>query len=97
MSSIMSTNFSDDEALILQTMWRLKALANRGVTLHDLAGHVPGTQQAATSETLGRLEARGLVNVMKDAKGELFALSPLGAACARQLIDGQLSDLSRGP
>lgn len=93
----MTPDFSDDEALILQTMWRLKALADRGITLHNLASQLPGMQEAATSDMLGRLEARGLVKVMKDAEGELFALSPLGAACARQLIDGQLSELSRGP
>jgi hypothetical protein len=87
----MTPELSNDEISILQVMWALKALANRrAVTLDQVAGHVPDLPKKETVEGLKRLEARGLVVITKRASGELFALNPLGAACARQLLDSQL-------
>lgn len=95
MSTVMTPELSNDEISILQVMWTLKALANRAATLDQLAGHLPDLPRKETIEGLKRLEARGLVVITKRASGELFALNPLGAACARQLLDSQLGDLTR--
>jgi len=91
----MMSDLSKHEILILQAMWELKALANRAVTFQDLAGRLSDLAEMETSDGLKHLKTRGLVTTAKQAGGDLFALSPLGAACARQLLDTQLGDLSR--
>jgi Mn-dependent DtxR family transcriptional regulator len=97
MSIAMSPGISNDEIQVLQAMWELKALGNRPVTMRSLAGRIPNVSDVDTIETVKRLEARGLVTTKKRAGGDLFALSPLGAAFVRQLQDRQLSELNRGP
>jgi DNA-binding MarR family transcriptional regulator len=91
----MNPDLSDDEVLILRTMWELKALGTRTITLRTLVGRMSRSVLDETSERVKRLEARGLVTIVKDAGGDLLALSPLGAALVRQLQDRQLGDLSR--
>jgi predicted MarR family transcription regulator len=95
MAATMIRDMSNDEVLILRTMWELKALGNRAVTLRDLASHLSSVPKTETTDRLGHLEARGLVIKTKGARDDLFALSPLGAAFARQFQDKELGDLTR--
>jgi len=94
MSTTMTANFSNMAILILRTMWRLRALGSRGVTVHELVSHQSGLSTTETSETLKDLEVRGLVTLSNQAGDGHFALTPLGAACVRQLQEGQLGDLA---
>jgi Mn-dependent DtxR family transcriptional regulator len=91
----MNPDLSDDEVLILRTMWELKALGTHTVTLQNLSSRMSGLPERETAERVKRLEARGLATIRKGAGGDLLALSPLGAAFVRQLQDRQLGDLSR--
>jgi hypothetical protein len=91
----MNPDLSDDEVLILRTMWELKAIGTHKVTLQNLSSHMSGLPERETAERVKRLEARGLTTIRKGAGGDLLALSPLGAAFVRQLQDRQLGDLSR--
>jgi predicted transcriptional regulator len=95
MSIAMSPDISSDEIQILQTMWELKALGTRTVTIRSLASRISEVPDTEVIEGVKRLAARGLVTT-KGAGGDLLALSPLGAAFVRQLQDRQLSDLNRG-
>ncbi|HXZ98409.1 MAG TPA: hypothetical protein VED24_03490 [Candidatus Acidoferrum sp.] len=95
MSPAMNPDLSDDEVLILRTMWELKALGTRTITMRSLASRVSRGVSDETGERVKRLEARGLVTLTKGAGGDLLALSPLGAAFVRQLQDSQLGDLTR--
>jgi DNA-binding MarR family transcriptional regulator len=95
MAATMTPDISNDEVLILQTMWGMKALGNRAVTLQNLASHLSSVPKTETTERLEHLEARGLVIKTKGARDDLLALSPLGAAFVRQLQDRQLGDLTR--
>jgi Mn-dependent DtxR family transcriptional regulator len=95
MSTAMNPDLSNDEVLILRTMWELKALGTRTVTMPSLSSRMPSVPDKQATERVKRLEARGLVTIRKGAGGDLLALSPLGAAFVRQLQDRQLSDLSR--
>jgi predicted transcriptional regulator len=97
MSIAMSPDISSDEIQVLQTMWELKAVGTHRVTMRSLASRIPGVPDTETVKTVKRLEARGLVTTKKGAGGDLFALSPLGAAFVRQLQDRRLSELTRGP
>ena len=96
MSTAMNPDLSNDEVLILQTMWELKALGTRAVTIRSLASRISNVPYE-TAERAKRLEARGLVTTRKGTGGDLLALSPLGAAFVRQLQDRQLGDLNRVP
>jgi len=96
MSITMSPDISSDEIQILQTMWELKALGTRTVTMQNLASRISDVPDTVVIEGVKRLAARGLVTTKKGAGGDLLALSPLGAAFVRQLQDRQLSDLNRG-
>ena len=91
----MNPDLSNDEVLILRTMWELKALGTRTVTMQSLSSRISNLPDNETAERVKRLEARGLVTIGKGAGGDLLALSPLGAAFVRQLEDRQLGDLSR--
>ena len=91
----MSLGFSDSETLILLTLWQLKALGTRGVTMDDLASRLSSGQKGETLDILKRLEARSLVTITSRAGNEQFALSLLGAAFVRQLQDKQLGDATR--
>jgi DNA-binding MarR family transcriptional regulator len=93
MSTAMNLDLSNDEALILRTMWELKALGTRTVTIRSLSSRLSNAKEKETVETIKRLEARGLVTIRKGTGGDLLALSPLGAALVRQLQDRQLGDL----
>jgi len=95
MSTTMNRDLSNDEVLILQIIWELKALGTHTVTMRSLASRIPNARDEETAESVKRLEARGLVIMGKGAGGDLLALSPLGAAFVRQLQDRQLGDLSR--
>jgi hypothetical protein len=87
----MNPVLSNDELLILRTMWELKALGTRTVTMRSLSSRIPDAPDKETVERVKSLETRGLVTI---GKGDLLALSPLGAAFVRQLQDRQLGDLS---
>jgi predicted transcriptional regulator len=91
----MMPQLSNHEISILQVMWEQKALAERTVTLDQLVSHLPDVPKEETIQTLKHLEARGLIVITEHTNGELFALNPLGAACARQLLDSRLGDLAR--
>jgi DNA-binding MarR family transcriptional regulator len=93
----MSADLSNQEVLILQTMWGLKALGAHTVTMHNLAGRLPGASKVDIAARLARLEIRGLVIKKRSARDDLVALSPLGAAFVRQLQDGQLGNLTSAP
>lgn len=95
MSTTMTADFSNNEILILQTMWELKGLGTRTVAIEDLVSRLLDMPKTEASEKLKRLEARGLVTVTNRAGDKCFALSSLGAACVRQLQDKQLGDLTR--
>jgi DNA-binding MarR family transcriptional regulator len=95
MSTAMNLDLSSNEALILRTMWELKALGTRTVTIPSLSSRLSNATERETVETIKRLEARGLVTIRKGTGGDLLALSPLGAAFVRQLQDRQLGDLGR--
>jgi len=90
----MMANVSDSEILILQAMWRLRALGSRGITIDDLIRQVSDLSRTEAAEKLGLLEARGFITISGRAGDDRFALSPLGAACIRQLQDRQLGDLT---
>jgi len=90
----MTANFSNTEILILRTMWRLRALGSRGVTVDELVSRQSGLSRTETSDRLKDLEMRGFITLSNQAGNDHFALSPLGAACVRQLQDGQLGDLA---
>jgi DNA-binding MarR family transcriptional regulator len=92
----MSADLSNDERLILQRMWELKAVGTRAVAVQDLLSRVLDLSKTETSERLRGLEARGLVTITDDPEGERFALSPLGAAYVRQLQEKKLGDLTSG-
>jgi hypothetical protein len=93
----MNSDLSNDEILILQAMWGLKALGAHAVALHNLTSHLPSTFRTDIAARLDRLVTRELVVRSKGAGDDLVALSPLGAALVRQLRDGQLSDLTSAP
>ena len=93
----MNPDLSNDEILILQSMWGLKALGAHAVALHDLTSRLPSTFRTDIEARLDRLVTRELVVRSKGAKDDLFALSPLGAALVRQLQDRQLGDLTSAP
>lgn len=93
----MNPDLSNEEVLILRTMWELKALGTRAVTVRSLSSRISNVPDKETTERVKRLEARGLVTIRKGAGGDLFALSPLGAAFVRQLQDKQLGELNRVP
>lgn len=95
MSYTMNPDLSNDEVLILRVMWELKALGTHTVTMQDLASRLSSLPKTDTTERLEHLETRGLVTRAKGAGEHHFALSPLGAAFVRQLLDAQLSDLTR--
>jgi Mn-dependent DtxR family transcriptional regulator len=97
MSMTMNPYLSDDDVLILRTMWELKALGTRAVTMRALSGRISNVPDKETTERVERLEARGLVTMRKGAGGDLFALSPLGAAFVRQLQDRQLGEANSMP
>jgi DNA-binding MarR family transcriptional regulator len=97
MSIAMSPDISSNEIRVLQAMWELKAVGTHRVTMRSLASRMPDVPDTETTETVKRLEARGLIAARKGAGGDLLALSPLGAAFVRQLQDRQLSELTRGP
>ena len=90
----MSADLSNDEVLILQTMWELKALGAHVVTVRDFAAHLARVPKAEIAARLDRLETRGLVMKRRSGRDDHVALSPLGAAFVRQLQDGQLGDLA---
>ena len=93
----MSADLSNDEVLILQTIWELKALGAHVVATRDLTAHLSSVPKAEIAARLDRLEARGLVIKRKSGRDDHVALSPLGAAFVRQLQDGQLGDLTSAP
>lgn len=95
MFETMSAELSDSEVLVLQTMWELKALAEHSVTVDTLAARLSSVPKMQISEELKRLELRGFVSTTRRNGDEIFALSSLGAACARQLLDAQLGDMTR--
>jgi len=92
----MTPDLAKDDILILQTLWEVKALGARRVTVEHLVGRMPDISKTKASERLRRLEAQGLVTATNSDGDELFGLSPLGTAFVRQLQDRQLGDLSRG-
>lgn len=92
----MTPELSNDEILILQTMWRTKALGSRGITVDLLASRISDMSKTRASEKLGGLEARGFVTTTNRNGMDHFGLSPLGAAFVRQLQDSQLGDLTQG-
>jgi len=94
MSPTMMANLSDTEILILQTMWRLRALGSRSVAADELISRQSGLSRRETSDRLKDLAVRGFITRSNRAGNDYFALSPLGAACVRQLQDGQLGDLA---
>lgn len=96
MCSAMNPELSDNDGVILQTLWELKALGTRAVPLHDLVSHLSGIPMTETTERLERLQALALITKTKGASDYLVALSPLGAAFVRQLQDKHLGDLTRG-
>jgi hypothetical protein len=91
MATTMNPVLSNHEVLILRTMWELKALGTRAVTMRNLSSRIPSLPERETVERVKSLETRGLVTI---GKGDMLALSPLGAAFVRQLQDRQLGDLS---
>lgn len=97
MSDTMIADLSNNEILILQTLWEQKALGTRGVTIHDLLTRLSDLPKTEAAEKLKRLENRGLVTIANVRGGDRFALSPLGAAFVRQLQDRKLGDLTRAP
>jgi DNA-binding MarR family transcriptional regulator len=97
MSIAMNPDLSSDEVQILRTMWELKAIGNRTMTMRSLASRTTNVLDKETIERVKRLEARGLITTKKETGGDLLSLSPLGAAFVRQLQDRQLGDLNRGP
>ena len=92
----MDPEGSNNDAMILKTMWELKALGTRAVPIRNLISHLSGVSLAETVERLERLLALALITRTKGASDDLVALSPLGAAFVRQLQDRQLGDLSNG-
>lgn len=90
----MTADLLKSEILILQTMWQLKALGSRGVTIDALISRLSDLSKTETTEKLKHLQIRGFVTVSTRAGDDHFALSPLGAACVRQLQDRQLGDLT---
>lgn len=92
----MNPECSDSDVMVLQTMWKLKALGGRVVSVRDLAGHLSGMPTTEAAERLERLQALMLVTKTKSASGDLVALSSLGAAFVRQLQDKHLGDLTNG-
>lgn len=94
MSATMTANFSNTEIMILQTMWKLRALGGRGVTIDELVSRLSGLSRTETTDRLKDLEVRGFIRLSNRAGDARFALSALGAACVRQLQDGQLGDLT---
>jgi hypothetical protein len=97
MSIAMNPDLTDEEVLILRTMWELKALGTRAVTMRSLSSRISNVPDEETTDRAKQLAARRLVTIRKGPGGDLFALSPLGAAFVRQLQDRQLSELDRVP
>jgi len=93
----MSADLSNDEVLMLQTMWGLKALGAHLVAMRDLTAHLASVPKAEIATRLDRLETRGLVIRRRGGRDDHVALSPLGAAFVRQLQDGKLGDLASSP
>ncbi len=93
--SKMDSDLSTDELRILRTMWSLKALGARAIGMGDLVMRLPIALKNEISTRLERLENRGLIVKMKNAKDDLLSLSPLGVAFVRQIQDGQLGDMIR--
>lgn len=93
----MTADLSNNENLVLQAMWELKALGTRAVAVQDLLSRLADLSKIEISESLKRLQARGLVARTEPSGAESFALSPLGAAYVRQLQDNKLGDLNRAP
>ena len=91
----MTPDLTKSEILILQAVWELRALANHAVSTEEVVGRLPDVSKMETAQGLKRLEARGLVMITNRAGHDLFALSPLGAACVRQLLERQLGELTR--
>jgi hypothetical protein len=91
----MTPELSNDEILILQTMWRAKALGTHGITVDLLASRISDMPKTGASEKLRGLEARGLVTTTDRNGTDHFGLSPLGAAFVRQFQDRQLGDLTQ--
>jgi len=96
MCSAMTPELSNNDRVILRTLWELKALGTHAVPIHDLVSHLSGIPVTETAERLEQLQARALITRTKSAADHLVALSPLGAAFVRQLQDRQLGDLTRG-
>jgi DNA-binding MarR family transcriptional regulator len=94
MSTAMSTDPSNHQILILQTMWEMKALGTRAATMEDLLSRLSDLSKTEASEKLKDLEARGLVTTPNRTKDERFALTLLGAAYIRQLQEKKLGDLA---
>lgn len=92
----MTPELSNEEILILQTMWRAKALGAHGITADLLASRISDMPKTGVSEGLGGLKTRGLVTTTNRNGADHFGLSPLGAAFVRQLQDRQLGDLTQG-
>jgi len=96
MCSTMNPELSNNDAVILQTLWELKALGTRAISIQDLVSHLSGVPMTETTERLEQLQERGMISRTQGASDHLVALSPLGAAFVRQLQDRQLGDLTRG-
>lgn len=92
----MTADLSKTEILILQTMWKLKALGSRGVTIDDLTSPPSDLSKMETIEKLKHLQMLGFATVSSWAGDGVCALSPLGAAFVRQLQDRELGDLAGG-
>lgn len=92
----MTPELSKDEIAMLQAMWAYRALASSPVTTEQLSRRLSGLPREKLVEALKCLEARALVTVTNNDNKTLFALSPLGAACSRQLVDNELGDLTGG-
>ena len=92
----MNPELSNNDGVILQTLWEMKALGTHAVSIHDLVSHLSGIPTTETTERLGRLQALALITSTKRGSDHLVALSPLGTALVRQLQDKRLGDLTRG-
>ncbi len=95
MSNTMNADLSDNEIMILQALWELRALGTRDVTIHDLLTRLSDLPKTEAAARVKRLETRGLVTIANLRGDDRFALSPLGAAFVRQLQDRKLGHLTR--
>jgi predicted MarR family transcription regulator len=92
----MNPELSNNDGLILQKLWEMKALGTRAVSIHDLVSHLSSIPITETTERLERLQALALITRTKRGSDHLVALSPFGTALVRQLQDKRLGDLTRG-